>query len=88
MWRTIFREYPTRDIWWRRQSSKKQTINLPGPVDANSPTAADNELIRQELVKGVGKRQMKLFKLLMKAHATVYGQCSEDVKEKLEASSN
>ncbi len=63
-----------------------QMIDLPIPLDPDSPTAADDELIRQELVKAVGKRRMKLLKLLMKAYATVYGQCSNDVKEKLEAS--
>jgi hypothetical protein len=65
------------------RTGKKQTINLPSLVDANSPMATDNELIRQDLVKAIGKRQMKLSELLMKAYATVYGQCSEDVKEKL-----
>jgi hypothetical protein len=49
------------------RTGKKQMINLPDPVDANSPMAVDDELIRQELVKAVGKRRMKLSKLLMKA---------------------
>jgi hypothetical protein len=70
------------------QTGKKQIIKLPAAVNPNSPTAADNELIRQELVKAVGKRQMKLSKSLMKGYATVYGQCSDEVKEKLEVSSN
>jgi hypothetical protein len=56
-----------------------QTIDLPSPVDPDSPTAADNELIRQELVKAVGKRRMKLSKLLMMAYAMVYRQCSDDM---------
>jgi hypothetical protein len=61
---------------------------MPNPVDTNSITAADKELIRQELVKAIGKRQMKLSRLLMKAYATVYRQCSDNIKEKLEASSD
>ncbi len=68
------------------RTGQAQTMDLPSPMDPDSPTAADNELIRQELVKAVGKRRMKLSKLLMKAYAMVYGQCSDDMKEKLEAS--
>jgi hypothetical protein len=70
------------------QTGKRQIIKLPVAVNPNSPTAADDELIRQELVKAVGKRQMKLSKSLMKGYATMYGQCSNKVKAKLEASSN
>jgi hypothetical protein len=69
-------------------TGKKQIIELPAAVDSNSSTAADNELIRQELVKAMGKRRMKLSKSLLKGYATVYRQCSDKVKEKLEASSN
>ncbi len=53
------------------RTGKKQIIKLPAAVDL-----ADNELIRQELVKAGGKRQTKLSKLLMKGYATMYGQCS------------
>jgi hypothetical protein len=38
------------------RTSKKHIINLLAAVDPNSPMAADNELIRQELVKAMGKR--------------------------------
>jgi hypothetical protein len=55
-------------------------------VDPDSPTAADDELIRQELVKVVGKRRIKLSKPITKACIMVYGQCLDDMKEKLEAS--
>ncbi len=68
------------------RTGQAKMIDLPSPVDPDSPTAADNELIRQELMKAVGKRRMKLSKLLMNAYAMVYGQCLDDVKEKLEAS--
>jgi hypothetical protein len=39
-------------------------------------------------VKAVDKRQMKLSKLIMKAYATVYGQCLQEVKDKLRGSDN
>ncbi len=70
------------------RTNAKQIIELLVAVNPNSPMAADDELIRQELMKAVGKRRMKLSKSLMKGYATVYGQCSNEVKEKLEASSN
>jgi hypothetical protein len=69
------------------RTREKQTINLPDPVDANSATALDDKFIRQELVKA-GKRQMKLSKPPTKAYTTVYGECSDNIKENLEVSSN
>jgi hypothetical protein len=68
------------------QTGEKQVIKLLKPVDQSSPTAADDAIIRAELVKAVGKRQMKLADSLMKGYATVYGQCSQEVKDKLEGS--
>jgi hypothetical protein len=69
-------------------TGKKQVIKLPEPVDQNSTTATDDATIRAELVKAIGKRQMKLADLLMKGYTTVYGQCSQEVKDKLEGSDN
>jgi hypothetical protein len=40
------------------RTGEKQTIKLPLAVDPNSATAADDKLIRQELVKTIGKRHM------------------------------
>jgi hypothetical protein len=48
------------------RTSKKQIMELLAAVNPNSPMAVDDELIRQELVKAVGKRRMKLSKSLMK----------------------
>ncbi len=44
----------------------------------------DLEIIRTEEVKTVAKRRLKLVKSLKKGYATVYNQCSDMVKEKLE----
>ena len=62
-----------------------QTIALPGPVDANAPDKADLEIIRMEVVKSVAKRRQKLEDSLKKGYATVYDQCSQDVRDKLKA---
>ncbi len=70
------------------QTGKKQVIELPEPVDQNSPTATDDAIIRAELLKAMRKWQTKLMDLLMKGYATVYGQCSQEVKDKLEWSDN
>jgi hypothetical protein len=54
------------------KTSKKQVIELPEPVDQNSPTATNDAIIRAELVKAVGKRQTKLADSLIKGCATIY----------------
>jgi hypothetical protein len=64
-------------------TGKAQIIKLPATMDVNSPTAANDGIIQTKLVKAVGKSQMKLSKSPMKAYATVYGQCSQEVKDKL-----
>jgi len=65
-----------------------QTIALPGAVDPNDPEKADLELIRTEVVKSVAKRRQKLEESLKKGYATVYDQCSQEVRDKLKATKN
>jgi hypothetical protein len=55
-------------------------------VDLNDPDKTDLEAIRAEDVKTVAKRGQKLRESLMKEYATVYGQCSQEVRDKLKAS--
>ena len=57
-----------------------QTIALPTTVDPNKPEKADLELIRIEVVKSVAKRRQKLEESLKKGCATVYDQCSQEVR--------
>ncbi len=52
----------------------------------NLLTTALNAIIRSELVKTVAKRQMNLANSLTMVYAAVYGQCSQEVKDKLKAS--
>ena len=62
-----------------------QTIALPPPVDENASDKADLEIICVEVVKSVAKRQQKLEESLKKGYATVYDQCSQEVRDKLKA---
>jgi hypothetical protein len=62
-----------------------QKIALPAAVDPNAPDKADLELIWVEVVKSVAKRQQKLEESLKKGYATIYDQCSQEVRDKLKA---
>ena len=63
-----------------------QTINLPPPVPANDPEADDLIIVREELVRALAKMRITLNQDLKKGFATVYDQCSQEVREKLESS--
>jgi hypothetical protein len=67
------------------RTGEEQSIPLPAPVDPNDPDKTDLEAIRAEDVKNVAKRRQKLRESLMKGYATVYGQCSQEVCDKLKA---
>jgi hypothetical protein len=54
-------------------------------VDANAADKADLEVIRVEVVKSVAKRRQKLEDSLKKGYATMYDQCSQEVRDKLKA---
>jgi hypothetical protein len=66
------------------QTGKEQMIALPAPVNANDPDKENLELIRTEEVKVIAKRRLKLVESLKKGYTTVYNQCLEAVKKKLE----
>jgi hypothetical protein len=70
------------------RTGKKQTIGLPTAVDENTPDKDNLNIIRNEEIKSVAKRQQKLGESLMKGFAKVYEQCSRKVKEKLENTKN
>ncbi len=67
-------------------TGKQQIIVLPPPVDANAMDADDQKIIREEAVRAITKRKAKLDIALKKGFATVYDQCSLEVRDKLEAS--
>jgi len=67
------------------RTGREQTTPLPAAVDASAPDAADLKIIRDEEVKTIAKRRLKLQDSLKKGYATVYDQCSQEVRDKLEA---
>jgi hypothetical protein len=67
------------------RTRKEQTIALPSTVDPNAPDVADLKIIRNEEVKRIAKRRLKLQDSLKKGYATVYDQCSQEVRDKLKA---
>ena len=62
-----------------------QTIDLPPPVPANDPVADDLIIVREEVVRAVAKRHITLNQDLKKGFTTVYAQCSQLVRDKLES---
>jgi hypothetical protein len=70
------------------QTGKKQTIELPAAMNKNALDKDNLNIIRNKEIKSVAKRRQKLGELLMKGFATVYEQCSREVKEKLENTKN
>ena len=63
-----------------------QTTNLPPPVPANDLDAADLAIVRVEVVITVAKRRITFNQDPKKGFATVYDQCSKEVRDKLESS--
>jgi hypothetical protein len=72
----------------RVRTGKKQLIALPLAVDENAIDVNDQRIIRAEEVKTVAKRRLKQEDALKKGYAMVYDQCSQEVKDKLEATNN
>jgi hypothetical protein len=70
------------------RTGKQQLIPLPPPIDPNVEDKADLEIIRAEDVKTIAKRQQKLQESLKKGYLTVYGQCSQVVRDKLKSTEN
>jgi hypothetical protein len=68
-----------------REDRKERVIALPAAVDPDATDAEDQRIIRTEEVKTVAKRRLKLKDALKKGYAMVYDQCSQEVKDKLEA---
>ena len=69
-------------------TGKKQIIELPPTVDESAAVAEDQKIIRAKEVKTVVKRRLKLGEALKKGYATVYDQCSQKVRDKLESTND
>ena len=61
-----------------------QTIDPPPTIQANDPDVEDLTIVRVEVVRAVAKRRITLNNDLMKRFSTVYDQCSQEVRDKLE----
>jgi hypothetical protein len=70
------------------RTGKEQTIPLPPPVDQNAADKADLEIIWSKDVKTIAKRQQRLNEALKRGYTTLYGQCSQDVQDKLKSTEN
>ncbi len=70
------------------QTRKQQIIPLLPPVDPNAKDKADLEIIRAYDIKMIAKRRQKLQESLKKRYVTVYGQCSQQVRNKLKLTEN
>jgi hypothetical protein len=69
----------------RVRTGKEQMIVLPSALDVSVPNAADLKIIRDEEVKNIAKRRLKLQDSLKKGYTTVYAQCSQEMHDKLKA---
>ena len=70
------------------RTGKLQTIALPPPINMTASNAEDQKIIREEAVRAIAKRKAKLDSALKKGFATVWDQCSLEVRGKLEASND
>ena len=61
-------------------------INLPHPVTAKYPDADDPIIVREEVVRAVANRCITLNQDLKKGFSTVYDQCFQKLRDKLESS--
>jgi hypothetical protein len=69
-------------------TGRAQVILLPPPVDDTASNAAEQKIIREEAVGAIAKRKAKLNSALKKGYATVWDQCSQEVRDKLEVSND
>jgi hypothetical protein len=70
------------------RTRSQQIIALPPAVNESAANVKDQKIIRAEEVKTLVKRRLKLEDALKKGCATVYNQCSQEVKDKLEATND
>ena len=68
------------------RTGEQQVIALLAAIAEEDPDAVDNEIIQTEEVRAIAKRRANLDGDVKRGFATLYNQCSQDVKDKLEAS--
>jgi hypothetical protein len=70
------------------RTGKEQLIALPLPINQSVADAEDQNIIRAEAIRAIAKQKAKLDSVLKKGYATVWDQCSQEVRDNLEASNN
>ena len=70
------------------RTGKEQTMPLPPLVDQNTADKADLKIIWSEDVKTIAKRRQRLNEALKRGYPTLYGQCSQEVQDKLKSTEN
>jgi hypothetical protein len=68
------------------RTGRAQVIVLPPPVNDTTSDAADQKILQEEAVRAIAKQKAKLDSMLKKGYATMWDQCSQEVRDKLEAS--
>ncbi len=66
------------------RTGRKQVIDLPSAINPNNLELEDKKIIQAEEVKTIAKRCLNLEDSLKKGYATVYDQCLQEVRDKLE----
>jgi hypothetical protein len=67
------------------RTGREQIIKLPPTINPNVANVNNQRIIRAKEVKTIAKRRLKLAESLKKGYATLYDQCSQEVKDKLKA---
>jgi hypothetical protein len=67
------------------RTRRKQTIKLPPAFDLTASDTEDQKTIQAKDIKTIANRQLKLVDALKKGYATVYDQCSQEMRDKLKA---
>ena len=62
-----------------------QAIDISPPVPANDPDADDLAIVRVEVARAAAKRRITLNQDIKKGFDTVYDQCSQELRDKLES---
>jgi hypothetical protein len=70
------------------RTEKEQLIALPPAINPNVADAVDQKIIQDEVIRDIAKQKAKLDSVLKKGYATVWDQCSQEVRDKLESSNN
>ncbi len=63
---------------------KEQVITLPPPINQTAADAEDQIIIREEAIRAIAKQKAKLDSALKKGVVTIWDQCSQDMRDKLE----